>query len=166
MKIFRTVALGLATAAAVMSGTAFAQSTATSNFNVSLTVVPKCYVNLVATGPSNSDTGDVTLSYDAFQLAPARDSTSFTVSCTKDLGYGIAVANDSETIAGIAYYLKLVAGAGPQYATAAGEASLSTLKGDGTAQSYTIGINAPGGQAGDCTGSCTGSKQHTITVTY
>ena len=167
MKLFRTVALGLATPAALLSGTAFAQtSPAKSTFNVNLTVVPKCFVNLDASGPSDDATGNVTLSYDAFQVGPARDFTTFTVSCTKEHGYSISVTSDTGTIAGIPYYLKVAAGATPQYVDAVGGGTLGSLKGDGAAQTYTIGVSAPGGEAGDCTGSCGGSQLHTIEVAY
>ena len=165
MKLFRIVALGLATAAALLSGTAFAQTTST--FNVNLTLTPKCYINMAGTTPADVATTDVTMTYTAFQTADVERSTGFTVTCTNTLGYGIAVSNDTDTIAGVDYYLKLVAGTSASYTSAAGEASLSTLAGSGAAQSYTIGVRAPGGQAGTCaSGTCPGSNLHTITVTY
>ena len=165
MKLFRTVALVLATAAALLSGSAFAQTTST--FNVSLTLTPKCYINMAGSTPADVATGNVTMTYTAFQTADVDRSTGFTVTCTDTLGYAIAVTNDAETIAGIDYYLKLSAGTTAAYATAAGEASLATLAGNGAAQNYIIGVRAPGGQAGTCaSGTCNASKTHTITVTY
>lgn len=164
MKLFRIVALGLASAAALLSGTAQAQ--ATSTFNVNMTLTPKCYVNMTST-PSDAATGDVTMTYTAFQTADVERTTAFTVTCTNTLGYGIAVSADTATLAGIDYYLKLSAGTTAAYTSAAGGASLSTLAGSGSAQDYIIGIRAPGGQAGTCaTPPCTGSNTHTITVTY
>lgn len=165
MKLFRIVALGLASAAALLSGTAFAQTT--SNFNVSLTLTPKCYINMAGSTPADVATGNVTMTYTAFQTADVDRSTGFTVTCTDTLGYDIAVTSDAETIAGIDYYLKLSAGTTASYANGAGEASLATRSGTGLAQNYTIGIRAPGGQAGICaSGTCNDSKTHTITVTY
>jgi hypothetical protein len=165
MKFFRTIAVGLATAAALLSGNVFAQTTST--FNVNLTLTPKCYINMAGSTPADVATSDITMTYTAFQTADVERSTGFTVTCTSTLGYGIAVTNDTDTIAGIDYYLKLVSGTTASYTSAAGEASLATLAGSGAAQSYTIGVRAPGGQPGTCaSGTCPGSKQHTITVSY
>ncbi len=169
MKLFRTVALGLATAAALLSGNAFAQTTST--FNVSLTLTPKCYINMAGTTAADVATSDVTMTYTAFQETHEEKATGFTVTCTNSLSYGIAVTADTATIAGINYYLKLGAGtaAAATYTSAAGGASLaSSATGSGSAQDYYIGVRAPKGQAGTCAGpgTCDGSNLHTITVSY
>ena len=163
MKFLRTVALGLATAAALLSGTAFAQANPT--FNVNLTLTPKCYVNMTAP-PGNGTVDDVDLVYESFQEADEEKATSFVVRCTNTLEYGVSVSPATGTIAGIAYNLNLVESATPSYATP-GVSSLTALSGSGAGNTYSIGVRGPGGQAGTCAAApCTGSQQHTITVSY
>lgn len=155
-------------ALAFVSSAVHAASTAQSTFNVNLTLTPKCYVNMTAT-PSDAATTDVTLNYTAFQASDATSSTGFTVRCTNTYPYSIAVTADTNTVAGINYYLKLVSGGTASYTNATGGASLATEVGDGTAKPYTIGVSAPKSQAGTCTGvggDCSGSQLHTITVSY
>lgn len=166
MKLIRFAAASLAVTLAALSGTAGAQ--ATSAFKVDLSLTSKCYVNMVAGTPADVDTGDVTLTYTAFQTTDAKGSTSFNVTCTNTLPYSIAVTADSDTVAGIDYYLKVVAGTTPAYVSATGGGTLASLAGDGTAQSYSIGVLAPKDQAGTCTtATCLNvQKSHTITVTY
>lgn len=167
MKVNPIVAIGFAALLAALSGVTHAQ--ATSDFNVKLDLASRCFVNIDTTTATSQDTTDVTLSYDAFQKDDEDGSTTFNVRCTKNLGYTISVASDTGTIAGITYYLKLVAGSTAQYASASGSAAITTgLAGTGADQPYTIGVRAAKGQAGDClTSSCTGGSQsHTITVAY
>jgi hypothetical protein len=156
-------------ALAFVSSAVHAATTATSTFNVNLTLTPKCYVNMSGSTPGDNSTTDVTLNYTAFQATDATQSTGFTVRCTNTYPYSIAVTADTNTVAGISYYLKLVSGGTASYATTTGNASLSGEVGDGTAKPYTIGVSAPKSQAGTCTGvggDCAGSQLHTITVSY
>lgn len=163
----RLLLVALATLAFVITGANAA--TTTSTFNVKLTLTSQCFVNILATGPSSQVTTDVTMAYSAFQTTDAQGTTSFNVRCTNTLPYSIAVVNQADSAAGINYFLKLAAGATAAYATAASAtaATLTTLTGSGIDQQYTIGVDAPSGQAGTCaTATCLGTKAHTITVTY
>lgn len=156
-------------ALAFVSSAVHAQSTATSTFKVNLTLVPKCYVNMAGNTPGDVATTDVTLTYTAFQATDATANTAFTVRCTNTYPYSIAVAADTASVAGVNYYLTLAAGSTASYTNAAGNASLASQVGDGTAKPYTIGVSAPKNQSGTCTsatGDCIGSNTHTITVTY
>jgi hypothetical protein len=164
MKLFRTVALGLATAAALLSGTAFAQTNPT--FNVGITLTPKCYVNMTTPTPGHGTVSDVALVYESFQEADEEKATSFAVRCTNTYPYGVSVTPATGTVAGINYNLNLVESATPAYATP-GVTSLTGLSGSGTGKTYSVGAHAAGGQAGTCAATpCTGSQQHTITVSY
>jgi hypothetical protein len=161
--------LFVALAALAFLATGANAATASSTFNVNLTLTPKCYVNMAGSTPGDVATTDVTLNYTAFQTSDATASTAFTVRCTNTFPYSIAVTADTATVAGINYYLKLAAGSTASYTNATGAATLSTQAGDGTAKPYAIGVSAPSGQAGTCTavgGDCTASQLHTITVTY
>lgn len=161
--------LFIALAALALLATGANAATTTSTFNVKLTLNSKCYVNILATGPSSQTTTDVSFTYNAFQTSDGQGSTSFNVRCTNTLPYSIDVANQADVAAGVNYYLKLVAGSAASYVTAAtvGASSLSSLTGSGSDQAYTVGVDAPSGQAGTCaTASCLGTTAHTITVTY
>lgn len=163
-QLIRNAALTLATLSAVVFAPV---ASAQSQFNVDLTLTPKCYINMVAGTPADVDTTDVTLTYTSFQDTDAESSTGFNVTCTNTLGYSIAVTADTNTIAGIDYFLKLAAGTTAQYTSATGGGALSTLAGTGSAQAYTIGVRAPKDQPGTCaTGTCNSSNTHTITVSY
>jgi hypothetical protein len=168
MKIFRIFATVVLAGIAVLSSPAQAQSTATSTFNVNLTLTPKCYINFTTGNPpTDGSTTDVALAYTAFQTVPAQASTSFTVRCTNTFPYSIAVTNDTETIDGITYFVALAAGSTPSYASASGSATIGSQTGNGSDKTYSIGIQAAADQAGTCAATpCTGSKQHTVTVTY
>ena len=167
MKVNRIVLVSLAVALSVLSAASHAQ--ATSDFKVKLDLASRCFVNIDTTTATSQATGDVTLSYDAFQTADEDGSTSFNVRCTDDLSYDVSVDSDTGTIAGINYFLKLAAGAIAQHASAsaAGNVELTAREGTGLDQQYTIGVRAPAGQAGQCAGAtCNGEITHTITVSY
>jgi hypothetical protein len=166
MKLFRIIAtVVLASIAALTSPLQAATSTQT--FNVNLTLTPMCYINLAA-GPTNGTVNNVALSYTAFQSTAAQASTSFVVKCTNTWPYDVAVSSDTGTVDGITYFVKLVSGSTPSYASATGSASLSGEAGDGsTGVTYSVGVQAASGQPGTCSSApCTGSQSHTITVTF
>ena len=166
MKLIRTAALGFMAMLAIVSGTSQA-ATATSTFQVNVSLTPKCYVNMTAT-PSDGSVGDVALTYTSFQTGAAQASTGFTVTCTNTLPYAVAVTNDTATVLGITYFVALAAGTSASYATATGSGSLASQSGSGAAKSYTVGVQAAAGQGGTCatTAACTGNNSHTVTVTY
>ena len=163
MKLFRIVALGLATAAALLSGTAFAQTN--PQFKVNLTLTPKCYINMTAT-PAHGTVSDVSLTYTAFQTTDEEQSTSFAVKCTNTLAYSVAVSPATGTVSGISYALKLVESATPSYSDT-GDASLTARVGSSAGSDYSVGVRAKKDQAGTCAAPpCTGFSTHTVTVTY
>jgi hypothetical protein len=163
MKLFRTIAVGLATAAALLSGNVFAQANPT--FNVNLTLTPKCYVNMTAT-PAHGTVGDVNLTYIAFQTTDEEQATSFAVKCTNSLPYGVAVSPASGTVSGINYALKLVEDSTPSYSDT-GDATLTGLVGSSGGKDYSVGVRALKNQAGTCAAPpCSGFSTHTVTVTY
>ncbi len=90
----RFVLIALATLSLATS-VVHAQSTATSTFNVNLTLTPKCYVNMAGTTPGDVATADVTLGYTAFQNTDAQANTAFKVRCTNTYPYSIGVAADT-----------------------------------------------------------------------
>jgi len=167
MKLIRTVTLGLLATVAILSGTTSHAASATSTFQVNLSLTPKCYVNMTA-APADALVGDVSLSYTSFQSTTAKASTGFTVTCTNTLPYSVAVTSDTGSVLGITYFLSLAAGTTASYATATGAGALASQAGNGTAQSYTVGVQAGANQAGTCatTAACTGNNAHTVTVTY
>jgi hypothetical protein len=163
MKLFRIVAMGLATAAALLSGNAFAQ--ANPQFKVNLTLTPKCYINMTAT-PGHGTVSDVSLTYTAFQTTDEEQSTSFAVKCTNTLAYDVAVSPATGTVSGVAYALKLVESSTASYSDT-GDASLTALVGSSTGKDYSIGVRAKKDQAGTCAAPpCSGFSTHTVTVTY
>jgi hypothetical protein len=166
MKFFRIITAVLFAGIAVLTSSAQAATT-TQTFNVNLTLTPMCYINLAA-GPANGTVTDVALSYTAFQATAAQASTSFVVKCTNTWPYDVAVSSDTGTVDGITYFVKLVAGASPSYASATGSGSVTGESGDGsTGKTYSVGVQAASGQPGTCaTGPCTGSQSHTVTVTF
>ena len=126
-------------------GTAGA-ATATANFNVTATLTSVCTV---------STPSAVAFTYTSFQAGPATATGgAFSVTCTGNLPYSLAVSAASGTVIGLAYTLSVPSG---------------TQTGSGLAQSYTIGGSMIAGQAGTCATSatpCTGTNTHTLTVTY
>lgn len=168
MKLFRIFAtVVLASIAALTSP--LQAATTTQTFNVNLTLTPMCYINLAA-GPANGTVTDVALAYTAFQATAAQASTSFVVKCTNTWPYDVAVSSDTGTVDGITYFVKLVSGSTPSYATASGSASLTGESGNGsTGVTYSVGVQAAAGQPGTCATTpapCTGSQSHTVTVTF
>lgn len=126
-------------------GTA-AAATATATFNVTATLTSVCTV---------STPSAVAFTYTSFQAGPATATGgAFSVTCTGNLPYSLAVSAASGTVIGLAYTLTVPTG---------------TQTGSGLAQNYTIGGSMTAGQAGTCATSatpCTGSNTHTLTVTY
>lgn len=144
---FRQAARILAAAGllAFQVGTA-AGATATANFNVTATLTSLCTVSTPTA---------VAFTYTSFQAGPATATGgAFSVTCTGNLPYSLAVSAASGTVIGLAYTISVPGG---------------TQTGSGLAQNYTISGSMISGQAGTCATSatpCTGSNTHTLTVTY
>lgn len=169
-KLFRSLAVVAGFVAFVVStvGSAHAATT-TSDFQVDVTLTPRCFINIDTTTPGSQNTTDIALSYVAFQTTAAQASTGFTVRCSNTLPFSIALDSDTGTAAGITYYLKVALG-GAQYTGSTGGGTLAGQAGTGGAEAYSIGAEAPAGQAGTCNAvapaTCTASGNHQITVTY
>ena len=126
---------------------------ATGQFDVSISLAGTCkYVK----------TSDVAFTYTSLQTGAQSETTAggFTVQCTKNLVYTLALDSTSVTDAAVdlAYTLALSSGGGT---------------GDGSAQAYSVTGSIAAGQAGKCAtagGACTNSasanKTRTLTITY
>lgn len=162
MKLFRTVALGLATAAALFGiSSAHAQQTlqASDTFTVGIALSAKCEVDW-------TDLKDVTLAYDSFRTTDVDDSTSFKMRCTTSLPYTVQVDPASSSMHGINYVLNLTEGAATPSSTANGSV---TGAGTGSNLTYSIAVRALKDQAGTCTGltcAATTPNTHTVKILY
>jgi spore coat protein U-like protein len=95
--------------------------------------------------------GDLTLPYAAFGAQIVR-STTFRVTCTNGMPYTLGTDVAEGVLSGVRYQLGLSAG---------------SANGSGAPQTYTLTATAPAGQAGTCpTGACTGTRSHTLTISY
>lgn len=166
---FLATFFGLVLAIAGSITQAQAATTTTSTFAVAVTLTPKCFVNIDTTGPASQATTNIALAYAAFQTGTSTGSTLFNVRCSNTLPYSIAITPDTNSAAGITYFLKVVAGGVASFTGATGGGALAALVGSGVDQPYTVGAQAAAGQAGTCAvgAGCTAtSTNHTITVTY
>lgn len=101
----------------------------------------------ISSPPSN-----INLNYTAFAASPVVGSTNFSVNCTNQTPYTLSLSANNGTIAGILYNLSL---------------SSTSVNATGTPQAHSITATAPAGQAGTCsTGTCSGSQQRTLTISY
>ena len=128
-------------------------ATATGNFDVAISLTSTC---------KYAKTSDVAFTYTSLQTTAQTQTTSggFTVQCTKDLVYSLALDSTSitDTAVDLAYTLAL---------------SGSGATGNGAAQAYTVTGSIAADQAGKCAtigGACTNSastnKTRTLTITY
>ena len=148
-KLLALLALALASVATLPVQAA----TASGQFDVSISLTGTCkYVK----------TSDVAFTYTSFQAGAQAQTTAggFTVQCTKNLVYTLALDSTSITDAAVDldYTLALSSGGGT---------------GDGSAQAYSVTGSIAAGQTGKCAtagGVCTNSgsanKQRTLTITY
>ncbi len=144
------------------TGTANAQSSASGQFNVNVTLTSSCTLSAI---------NDLAFSYTSFQSGTANATGGgYSVSCTNSLPYtfglqsgtGTATPPGASTISvtdnavNLAYQLALSAAGGT---------------GNGSAQTYSVTGTMAGNQAGTCSGaSCSNSaatnKRHTLIVNY
>jgi spore coat protein U-like protein len=121
--------------------------TATATFNVTATLTSKCEIT---TAPA-----DVAFAYISFQTDPASSTGGgFQVRCTNTLPYSLSLTVTTGTVAGLAYNISVPSG---------------SFTGTGSNISHTVSGTMVAGQPGTCATSatpCTGSNQHTLTVTY
>lgn len=122
-------------------------ATATATFNVTASLQSKCEVT---GGPT-----DVAFTYTSFQTGIASSTGGVVgIRCTSSLPYSLSLTSTSGTVIGLAYTLTAPAG---------------TFTGSGASVNHTISGSMAAGQGGTCASSataCTGSNQHTLTITY
>lgn len=138
-----------ATASGLYSDTVTLTATYGTNQTITGTVPVSIYAPALCT--ITAPPGSMVLNYVAFG-AQKTVSTTYAVQCTSQMPYTMATDVTENVIAGIRYVLAL---------------SASAANGTGAAQTYTITATANGGQAGTCGGaSCSGTRAHTLTISY
>lgn len=144
-----TASLQLTTAGAVVS---------TTIFTPTVSIIAQCFVGQVAIG--NAATGAIspstlTLPYISFSPTNQTANMMFTVHCTRNTTYTLAVAPASGTLLGLNYTLALSPPGTP------------AITGTGLAQPYTVTGTIASGQAGTCSfATCSATQNTTLTVTY
>lgn len=122
----------------------------TGQFSAQIIATSSC---TISTAP-----GTLAMSYTAFSATPATGSTVFAVTCSTGTSYGMTLDAYAQVLAGLRYTLSVNGVAAPGPATATGT---------GVPQAHTINGSIEAGQAGQCgSGTCTGTRTHTLTVTY
>ena len=123
-----------------------------SAFSINGTIPVTFYAPALCTVTQAPSPSSLTLAYAAFQPGVSSGTSTFKVQCTNGMPYTLALDMSEDVLVGIRYQLSL---------------SGTSANGSGTAQSYTVTVSAPSGQAGTCTtGTCSGTKTHTITIAY
>lgn len=131
---------------------------ATTTFVPTVSIIANCFVGQVATG--NLAAGAIspstlTLPYTSFATADQTANMTFTVDCTRNTTYTLAIAPASGTLLGLNYTLALSPPGTP------------AITGTGLAQPYTVTGTITSGQAGTCsTATCSATQSTTLTVTY
>jgi Spore Coat Protein U domain len=133
-------------------------ATATSTFNVTVNLTPKCEIT---TAP-----GNLSLNYESFQTTDATASTSFALRCTSTLPYTLSVSAPTGPLVGLTYTLA-VRNAGD---TAAATGGFGTGL---TGASFNVRATIASGQSGTCataqttaTACSATDNARTLTVTY
>jgi hypothetical protein len=145
LKLITTAAA--AAAFAVLIPVAQAVDTAPAGFNVTVNLTSGCEVTSAPT--------DVAFTYSSFQGSAATSTGgAFSVRCTQNLPYTMALDSTTGTVIGLNYTLTLSAAGG----TGAGL----------TAANHTVNGSMASGQSGICatTGVCVGTSARTLTVSY
>lgn len=160
--MIRKCALGLAIVACGWASSAMAAS-ASGQFNVNVTLTPKCEV--FSGSAATSTITNLSMAYTSFQVDPTIATTSFQVRCTKGQSYGMALDNASLTDGntGLQYTLNLTSNATP---ASGNNASISAVTGNGTAgQTYYVHGTIAAGQDGTLTAG-SANNGRTLTITY
>jgi hypothetical protein len=150
MKRFLRIALAASGLLASFAPALAVTNTPASAFSVTATLASKCEVTAAPT--------NVAFSYTSFQTGAATSTGgAFSVRCTTNLPYTIALSTTSGTVPGVslAYTLALSAASGVG-------AGLTTTP-------YTINGTMAANQSGICNTSattCTGTDTQTVTVSY
>jgi hypothetical protein len=142
-------------------------STASGQFNVAVTLTPKCEVfsGAGATGTLTTTISNLNLAYTSFQTAPTTGTTAFQVRCTNSQNYSMALDNASLTdgTTGLQYTLNLTSNS--THSTAA-NASINSATGNGlTGQTYYVHGTVASAQDGSVSAG-TANNTRTLTITY
>ncbi len=158
-KSSRTLALAL-----VCCGLATAASAATTigNFNVGVTLTPKC--EIFTTGATASIT-DLPMAYTSFPTTASTGSPNFKVRCTNTQGYSLALDNASLTdgTTGLAYTLNLTTGA--SHATATNPEIISLSGNGNSGQTYYVHGTIAANQDGTVS-TGTANNVRSLTISY
>jgi len=162
-KILSIAALSLLSLSSLLTAPAQAvgTSTATGNFDVTITLTSKCQFNSADSAPTIPA---LTMAYQSFQTTAATGSTNFNVRCTNTLPFDLSLDSASVTdgITGLAYTLALSTTNTP---SATAVPSLTGLLGTGSNVVYYVNGNIAADLAGTSTPG-TDNKQRTLTITY
>lgn len=164
--MLRKFVLGLAVVATGLATSSMA-ATATGQFNVGVTLTPKCEVfsGSGATGTLTTAISNLNLAYTSFQTTPTTGTTSFQVRCTNSQTYSMALDNASLTdgTTGLQYTLNLTSNSSHSSAANAG---ITSATGNGlTGQTYYVHGTIPAAQDGTVTAG-TANNTRTLTITY
>ena len=164
--MLRKYALGFAVVACGLASSAMA-ATASGQFNVGVTLTPKCEVfsGAGATGTLTTAISNLNLAYTSFQTTATTGTTSFQVRCTNSQSYSMALDNATLTdgTTGLNYTLNLTSNS--SHASAA-NTSISSATGNGlTGQMYYVHGTIPEAQDGTMTKG-TANNTRTLTITY
>jgi spore coat protein U-like protein len=131
---------------------------ATASFTPTVSIIAQCFVGQVASGnvaPGAISPSTLTLAYTSFATTNQTANMTFTVHCTRNTTYTLAIAPASGTLLGLNYTLAMSPPGTP------------AITGTGLAQSYTVTGTINSGQAGTCsTAACSATQNTTLTVTY
>jgi len=164
--MIRKYVLGFAVVACGWASASMA-ATATGQFNVGVTLTPKCEVfsGSGSAGTSTTAISNLNLAYTSFQVSPTTGTTSFQVRCTNSQSYSMALDNASLTdgTTGLQYTLNLTSTA--SYSEAA-NANIASATGNGlTGQTYYVHGTIPSAQDGTVTAGAANNTR-TLTITY
>lgn len=133
---------------------------ASTVFAPTASVPTQCFVGQVPSGnqaPGAISPGNIVLNYNSFTATAQAASTNFTVDCTLNTGYSLAITPANGTMLGLNYNLRLNNG----------NATWAGLVGNGFAQPYSVTATIPADQAGTCaTATCSATQAATLTITY
>ena len=164
--MLRKYALGFAVVACGLASSAMA-ATASGQFNVGVTLTPKCEVfsGAGATGTLTTGINNLNMTYTSFQTGATTGTTSFQVRCTNSQSYSMDLDSASLTdgATGLNYTLNLTSNS--SHASAA-NTSISSATGNGhTGQMYYVHGTIPAAQDGTVSGVATVNTR-TLTITY
>ena len=154
--------MGALLGAALMGNGAMAATTS-GQFNVNVTLTPKC--EFFDGGGATSTIADIALAYTSFQTTAVTDKTTFKVRCTNTLGYGLSLDSASVTDGATGLQMALALSSSAT-TTSTPTATLTGMSGNGNAgQTYYVHATIAANQDGTTTAG-TANPQRLLTITY